>query len=230
MCADGSVLEYSTYLELSLGAHASAIKVAASGAAIVTGETYAGDFPTTPGALNETGLGSADAFVTRLDPSGGSLEWSTLLGGIGGVDRPLDMALDNQENVILAGYSGFDWPISQGAFQTQWAGQWDGFITKISSDGSSLLWSTWLGGSAIEQAYGVDICPAETWSFAAGRNRLNFPLHRTHSSLPSEEVCTMEMRSSYVWMLGDRYLSTQRIWAVAAMMGQESFTSMPQES
>jgi hypothetical protein len=176
LSADGGTLEYSTYLESSLGANARAVKVAASGSAIVAGQAHAEDFPTTPGAYNTTGYQPEDAFVTRLDPTGSFLEWSTFLGGAG-VDPPLDMAIDDQEQVVVVGYTGSpDFPTTPGVVGPSFIGQWDGFATKFSSDGSSLIWSTFLGGTDIEQTHEVGLLPSGDVVLAGMTESTDFPV------------------------------------------------------
>ena len=153
-----------------------AVKVASSGSAIVAGEALGDDFPTTAGSFNPEGKFGPDAFVTRLDPTGSALEWSTYVAGSGFSDVPLDMELDDHEHVVIVGYSGLDWPVTTGAFQTQWAGQWDGFVTKLSSDGSSLVWSTLLGGQDREQIYGIDIFPDGDVAVCGWTESQDFPI------------------------------------------------------
>jgi hypothetical protein len=90
--AAGATLAYSTYLGGSSEDHAQAIAVDAAGHAYVTGFTSA-DFPTTPGAFATTLKGLADAFVTKLNPVGSALVYSTYLGGISS-DLPSGIAVD----------------------------------------------------------------------------------------------------------------------------------------
>jgi hypothetical protein len=144
----GEALEYSTFLEGTLGSEAYAVAVAASGAAIVGGSTSSPDFPTTSGALDTTigGLGS-DGFITRLDPSGGSLEWSTFLGGFG-PDDLYGLAIDAQEAVTVTGCAASGFPTTQGSYQPTFNRQGDAFVSRVDSTGSQLLWSTFLGGRA----------------------------------------------------------------------------------
>src|SRR5439155_7519706 len=76
----GSALVYSTYLGGNRSEQGLGIAVDTNGAAYVTGVTASPDFPTTPGAFQTTGL-DEDVFVTKLNPAGNGLVYSTLLSG-----------------------------------------------------------------------------------------------------------------------------------------------------
>jgi len=141
----GSALVYSTYLggddaDLGLG-----IAVDTGGNAFVAGQTYSADFPTTMGALQTTYGGSGDAFVTKLNPTGSALVYSTFLGG-SGADAGLSIALDGSENAYLTGRTfSSDFPTTAGAFQPSQSGS--AFISKLNPAGSALVYSTYLGAN-----------------------------------------------------------------------------------
>jgi hypothetical protein len=112
----GSALVYSTYLGGSSWDEASSIAVDSSGSAYVTGATYSADFPVTPGAyktLCGVGVvasncffeGASNAFLTKLNPGGGSLAYSTFLGG-GTWTWARAVAIDSQGQAYIAGSSG----------------------------------------------------------------------------------------------------------------------------
>ncbi|HEV2245117.1 MAG TPA: SBBP repeat-containing protein, partial [Terriglobia bacterium] len=99
--ASGTAIVYSTYL----GSYnrGSAIAVDAAGNAYVTGYTYSNNFPTTPGAFQTTfGGGNGDAFVSKLNPSGSALIYSTYLGGAH-VDLSYGIAVDGAGNAYVTG-------------------------------------------------------------------------------------------------------------------------------
>jgi len=134
----GSGLVYSTYLAgrgLSAGSGiaetiANGIAVDAAGDAYVTGITTATDFPTTPGAFQPALAGSADAFVTKLDPTGSILIYSTYLGG-SHTDSGSGVALDANRNAYVTGGSSGNFPTTLGAFQMSFGGSFDAFVAKI---------------------------------------------------------------------------------------------------
>ena len=142
---DGSSLVYSTYVGGSGDDSGNGIAVDSSGDAFVAGGTASTDFPTTAGAF-QTALGSGaqdNAFVFELNPGGTSLVYSTYLGGTG-TDLAFGIALDSSSpaNVYAVGQtSSTDFP-TQSPLQSA-AG---GFVTKLNSSGSALLFSTYLGG------------------------------------------------------------------------------------
>ena len=157
----GTTLVYSTYLSGSGGETANAIAVDTAGNAYVAGQTYSSDFPVTPGAFQTTNRAAANdtsnGFVTKLNPSGAALVYSTYLGGSGfQVQYPGDVAnaiaVDAAGNVYVAGQThSSDFPVTQGAFQTtnNCAGNEcsNAFITKLNPAGTALVYSTYLGGS-----------------------------------------------------------------------------------
>ena len=159
--AAGSSLLYSTYLGGPRFDAGRSIAVDASGNAYVTGETI-GSFPTTPGAFKTTFPGGEeDAFVSKLDATGSALDYSTYLGGsgVGGYgDAGNGIAVDASGNAYVGGqtYSS-DFPTTPGAFQTTYGGKEDGFVSKLNAAGSALVYSTYLGGSDLDWAFGITV-------------------------------------------------------------------------
>jgi Beta-propeller repeat len=155
--ATGSTLEYSTYIG---GAAASdsglAIAIDGTGSAYVTGSTASGDFPTTAGAYDTTynGSGGSDAFVTKLSPDGSELDYSTYLGGSnssGFFDLGSGIAVDGTGAAYIAGEAdSANFPVTTGAFDTTDNGGTDAFVTKLNPAGSSLAYSTYIGGSSFD--------------------------------------------------------------------------------
>jgi hypothetical protein len=141
-------LIYSTYLGGSGQDGGSAIAVDSAGNAYVTGYTASTNFPTM-NPLQPANAGGFDAFVTKLNPSGSALVYSTYLGGSGG-DSGSGIAVDSAGNVYVTGGTGStDFPVTPGAFQTTYGGNGDAFVSKINATGSALVYSTYLGGSGI---------------------------------------------------------------------------------
>ncbi len=144
--AAGSVLAYSTFLGGDGWESGRGIAVDASGAAYVTGTTNSTNFPTTPGALRTFMFGGRDAFVTKLNPSGSTLAYSTFLGG-DGWESGSGIAVDASGAAYVTGetYSG-NFPMTPDAFDTVLNGV-EGFVSEFNAAGSGLLYSTFLGGS-----------------------------------------------------------------------------------
>jgi hypothetical protein len=154
---DGTALVYSTYLGGStLEVCGAQIAVDSEGSLYVDGIAFSTDFPTTPGAFQTSLLGSADAFVTKLNPAGTALAYSTLLGG-SGIEFVAGIAVDDSGNAYVTGpTSSTDFPTTPGAFQTSYGGgPEDAFVTKINPSGTGLVYSTYLGGAGDDVGAGM---------------------------------------------------------------------------
>jgi hypothetical protein len=158
----GSNMLYGTYIGGSGWDHCNAIAVGSSGGARIAGETVSADFPTTPGAFQTALNGSeGDAFVLALSPDGSALSGSTYIGGAGW-DCAYAVAVDGSGHSCLSGYTeSADWPTSAGAFDRTYFGSGsDAFAAKITSDGSAVLCSTYLGADGNDYAFGIAVTPA----------------------------------------------------------------------
>lgn len=145
--AAGSALIYSTYLGGSADDLAAGIAVDSSGDAYVTGSTDSLDFPIQH-AFQSSNAGGTDTFVTKLNPQG-TLSYSTYLGGAF-TDVGQGIAVDASGSAYLTGSTlSVDFP-TQNALQAASGGGYDAFVTKLSPSGTSLVYSTYLGGSADE--------------------------------------------------------------------------------
>ncbi len=155
----GSTLVYSTYLGGADNDEASAIAVDGDGNAYVTGYTVSTNFPTAnplqPAKGGVDGSNS-NAFVAKLNPAGSALVYSTYLGGSQS-DVGSGIAVDSTDNVYLTGYTQSpDFPTAN-ALQPMYGGFQDAFVAKLDSSGSTLLYSTYLGGSSVEFGNGVAV-------------------------------------------------------------------------
>jgi hypothetical protein len=156
----GTALVYSTFLGGSAADTAQAIQVDSSGDAYLAGYTFSTDFPTVA-AYQSNNKGGADAFVAELNPTGAALTFSTYLGGSGN-DYAYGLALDSAQTpniYVTGGTSSTDFPATNGAYQTVLNGPSDAFVTKLNSSGSSLAYSTYLGGSGVDQANAIAVIP-----------------------------------------------------------------------
>jgi hypothetical protein len=191
----GSALVYSTYLGGTDDDVASRIAVDAAGNAYVTGYTFSIDFPTTAGAFQRQ-LGSAspsvpilqarrDVFVTKLNPTGSALVYSTYLGG-SQEDSSSGIAVDAAGNAYLTGVTACadtsrppyncenNFPTTAGAFQLAFGGATDAFVTKLNPTGSALVYSTYLGGVAFDWGFGIAV-DAEGSAYVTGSTYIDFP-------------------------------------------------------
>ncbi len=176
----GSSLEYSTYLGGAVDDSSRGIALDDLGNAYVVGATNSSDFPVSSGAFQEEfGGGEKDGFVTKLNSEGTDLEYSTYLG-----DESLDLitavAVDDLGYAYITGATdstGF--PTTDGAFQSEYAGgDYDAFVAKLDTSGSSLQYSTFLGGEAGDQSTYADIdVDEEGNAFVVGAtDSLDFPV------------------------------------------------------
>ena len=150
--ATGKNLVYADYLGGSNDDYGYGIAVDGSGRAYVTGSTASSNFPLVH-ALQGTYPGGFNAFISKISTDGSTLMYSTYFGG-NGSDIPTGVTTDNSGNLIVAGYtSSTNLPVAnayQSTVSPNLGGMYGnyGFITKVSPDGSTLVSSTYFGGSA----------------------------------------------------------------------------------
>ncbi len=158
----GSARAYFSYL----GGSASddngyAIAVDSSGNAYVTGSTQSSDFPITPGAFQTTKKGIWNVFVTKVNPSGTAMVYSTYIGGSTPYagDYGNEIVLDSAGSAYITGQTGSpDFPTTPDAFQLAYGGgSSDAYVAKLKPDGSGLVYSSYLGGKGAEIAFGIGL-------------------------------------------------------------------------
>ena len=161
---DGSRLDYSTFLGGSSDAFlpdfAAAVAVDAAGRAYVAGWTTSADFPTTFGALCTSFGGAQDAFVAKLERDGLALVYSTFLGGSED-ERAWALAVDPAGRAYVTGWTrSDDFPVTPDAFATTpVSADTEVFVTKLRADGSAAAYSTFIGGTSIDAAFGIAVQP-----------------------------------------------------------------------
>ncbi len=139
------VLSYSTYLGGKGDDAAFGVAVDSSGNAYVTGKTDSTDFPTASPLRSSSG-GRDDVFVAKLNPAGSALLYSTYLGG-SSYDRGYGIAVDSSGNAYVTGETwSTNFPVTAGAFQSTGDGDGNAFVAKLNNTGSTLVYSTYLGG------------------------------------------------------------------------------------
>ena len=157
--AAGSGLLYSTYLGGSGDEYAYGADMDTAGSLYVTGRTQGGAFPTTPGAFQTANHGGADAYIVKINPTGSSLVYASMLGGSAD-DEGRDVAVDTSGNAWVTGVTASSsFPTTPGAFQTTNHGGQDAFVVEINPTGSSTLYATYLGGSQFDQGEAIRLGP-----------------------------------------------------------------------
>jgi len=169
------VLVYSTYLEGNSNDDANSIAVDSSGAAYVTGSTSSLDFPLVSPIQGVYGGGLEDAFITKINPAGTALVYSSYLGGSGD-DFGVGIAVDNAGNAYVTGGTlSTDFPLASPMKGTL-GGNGDAFITKINPAGSALVYSTYLGGGGDESAHGIAVDASENAYVTGNTLSTDFPV------------------------------------------------------
>jgi hypothetical protein len=163
--ARGSAIAYSTLLGGTNDDRGHGIAVDGMGNAYVTGGTGSLEFPTTTGAFDATHNAGVEAFVTKLNASGSALIFSTYLGGTE-FDQGMGIAVREGRAYVTGETASFDssssdFPTTPGAFDTSFNGGdingGDVFVTKLNAAGSALAYSTFLGGTKVDQGWGIAV-------------------------------------------------------------------------
>jgi len=175
---DGSDLAYSTFLGGTAEDYGYEMVIDENGQAVVSGYTGSSDFPATTGAYDISHNGGVlDAFLTKLNVSGSNLVFSTFVGGSDS-DASLGLARDNIGNLfIIGGTTSADFPITGAAFDPIYnGGPGDVFIAEIDPTGSTLLYGSYLGGSGIDDAYGIQVDEYGDIHIAGYTGSTDFPI------------------------------------------------------
>ncbi|MFX1534705.1 MAG: SBBP repeat-containing protein, partial [Promethearchaeota archaeon] len=180
--ATGNGLVFSTYVGGSSYEGGESIAVDVVGNSYIAGMTYSSDFPTR-NAYQSNYKGSYELFITKLNPTGDDLVFSTYLGGTDGEGlEGVHIAVDSDGNSYIAGQTGSsDFP-TQNAYQSTHKGNYDAFVTKLNGTGNGLIFSTFIGGTGIDIANGITL-DAEGNSYITGSTTSSdFPIYDTYNS------------------------------------------------
>jgi hypothetical protein len=184
--AAGTALIYSTFVGGSNMEFGNSLAVDSAGNAYVTGTTKSSNFPTTgnafdrtlntPGTCPRCGVDNTDGFVFKLNAAGSALVYSTYLGGGSDIDSPRGIAVDGGGNAYVVGETNsIDFPTTAGAFSRSQRGDGDMFVTKLNSTGSALVYSTYLGGTTVDNGANITVDSAGN-AYALGFSRsVDFP-------------------------------------------------------
>ena len=174
LSSSGDALLWSTFLGRSSNGHGLALD--SYGNPVVVGMAQHPDFPTTVGAYDTSHNGGWDVFVSKLSASGSVLLWSTFIGGDTD-DRGFAIALDSSDNPVVTGWTwSSTFPTTPGALQTTFqGGTYDAFVSKLTSTGSALLWSTFLCGSSNDRGQAIVLDAANNPIVTGQTGSTNFP-------------------------------------------------------
>ncbi len=172
----GSSLAYSARIGGGGRDNGLGIAVDGSGNAYLTGYTESQDsYPVTAGAFQRTG--SFDAFVTKLNPQGSGLVYSTYLGGAADVDRGWGIKVDAAGNAYVVGDTkSSDFPTANAIQPTYGGGLGDAFVSKLSPTGASLVYSTFLGGNLTDEGRGIALDSSASAYVTGMTSSFQFPV------------------------------------------------------
>ena len=184
----GSALVFSTFLGGNGVDTCTGVAVGPLGKVHVIGQTFSANFPTTSGVIQTTLNGPSDCFITKLNPDGSSLFFSTLLGGSlddggknGSDPEENDIAVDPEGRIYITGATGSSdfFPSTPNGFQPTFGGDsafGDAFMALMNSTGTTLLYSTFLGGSVEDAAAGIALDNDRNAYIAGKTGSVDFPV------------------------------------------------------
>ncbi len=172
----GSSIIYSTVIGGSKADHGWEIIIDRIGNSYVSGTTESNNFPITKNSYDETFNGIIDAFIFKLNPNGSKLLYSTFLGG-NDSDRGRGLAFDSNGNLCVCGttYSS-DFPITNGVYDNTYNGADDIFVLKLNQNGSSLLFSTFIGDDNRDNSPDIALGPNDNIFISGTAHSEDFPV------------------------------------------------------
>ena len=229
----GTAIMFSTYLGGANNEQPHSMYVSSANELFVVGRTWSTNFPTTAGAYDVTQNGGGDIIVSKLSPTG-SMMASTYVGGSGddGVNydsyfygfgqTKFSYADDGRSEIILDGNSDVyvaastkstNFPTSPGAYDASLGGLQDGCVFKLNNTLSSLVFSTFLGGSSYDAAYGLKLDPSSGNLYVTGgTTSSDFPttagvLHSTFQGGTTDGYIS-ELNSTGTALVASTFLGT----------------------
>jgi hypothetical protein len=177
---NGKSLVYSTYLGGKGREWGNGIAVDGTGAAYVTGDTESSDFPM-KNAFQEALAGPSDLFVAKLSSAGNALVFSTYLGG-SDFDSCNGISVDGAGAVYITGTTNSpDFP-TKNAYRKTRPGGYNAFVAKLAPKGASLVYSTYLGGSANDWGGGIAVDSAGAAYVSGQTLSTDFPVKNAYQA------------------------------------------------
>lgn len=157
LSADGSELNYSTFIGGSNMDTGNQIVTDTEGSIIVTGRTLSVNLPISQDALDSSLGGESDAFVLELKNDGSELQYLTFVGG-SSCDCGNAIAIDPSGGIILGGYTNsFDFPTTDGSYDERHNGGYDAFILRLYANETGVSHSTFLGGGESDNCLAITL-------------------------------------------------------------------------
>jgi hypothetical protein len=173
------VLLYGTYLGGTGSDQASGIAVDSTGSVYIAGYTDSADFSLT--TFGSPAASSNHVFVAKLDPTGSTLVYADYLGG-NSDDYGIGLALDSSNNVYVTGSTTSTNFPTVNPYQSAALGPYTGFLSKISANGSTLVYSTYLGGSGFDVPASVAVDTLGEAYVAGTTTSQDFPVANAYQS------------------------------------------------
>jgi hypothetical protein len=152
-----------------------AVAVDVEGAIVVAGVTHLANFPLTDNCADAEFQGEKEAFVSKFDPELRNLLASTLLGGLND-ERPNAVAVDADNEIFVAGWTlSSDFPVVQDSFDTSYHLYEDGFVSRLSSDLTTISASAFIGGLGPDQVHDIVVQDDGTVVLGGGTASPDFP-------------------------------------------------------
>ncbi|MBK8464452.1 MAG: SBBP repeat-containing protein [Chloracidobacterium sp.] len=200
------ILSYGSYLGGSGFDEGRGIAVDADGNAYVVGTATSLNFPTTAGVIKTTNLPSSnnvqwnDAFVTKINPTGTAMVWSTYYGGRNGSEIGTGVAVTSTGEILISGTTmASDFP-TVNAYQSTFGGTDDAFAAKLNSTGSAIVYSTYLGGNNTDTGGRIALDRTSGDAVFAGfASSPNFP---TTAGAYKEKLCSTPQGCSGIFYSG----------------------------
>ena len=171
----GTGIVYAALIGGSGSDQGTAIAVDSNGSAYVTGNSNSSNFPVTSGAFRSGAAQDWNAFALKLDARG-VLVYSSVLGG-SGPDWGAAIAVDSTGRAVITGQTNSaDFPVTERAFQRLIAGSQDCFVSMLSGDGASLVFSTFMGGSDLDSCRAVALSPSGIIALGGSTRSSDFPV------------------------------------------------------
>jgi hypothetical protein len=214
------ILGYSTFIGGDSTDRGYDIYADSNGNAYITGTTGSSNFPNSTGAYDKSFNGYLDAFVFKMNPGGSGMVYSTLIGG-NDEDIARGIEVDSSGNVYITGHTKSpDFPNSSGAFDNDFNGTYDAFIVKLNSTGTSLVYSTYLGGSTVDFGYGIALDSSSNVFVTGTTYSSDFPTspNANDTSLNNDDIFVFKLDSTGTTMLYSTYVGgTDKDfgWAIA---------------
>lgn len=178
---DGTDLVYISYIGGSGTDEGTGLIIDNEGYTYITGGTNSPDFPTENAFRNKIS-GGYDAFVTKFDPNGKDIVFSTYLGGTSD-DFGFALGIDDKKNVFITGQTkSWDYPVVNRYQLSPFGGLGDAFVTKLTAEGNAIVYSNFIGGSAYEAGSAITI-DANGYACIIGQTESpNFPVIKPYQA------------------------------------------------